>query len=347
MIGKRVLLVGDFRRSQLGDFYYNTNFVLNAGLVRAGCHVLCFSDRDTAREATVLGRKALGRTRMNRKLVECSKVYQPDLVLFGHADMTMPDTFAAIRKSVPGVRLAQFNVDALFRLQTMARFRARGEHMDVSFITTAAPDGLKALAARPLSVAFFPNPVDAGLARNNAALMSRAELSFDAVFLGAGDERREEQVLGLQKKLPDDFRFHAAGGVFGSKRVTGPMFLDTLASAAMSPNLPLDDTVPVELHYSSDRLSQLLGLGVVALCRAEAKLDNIYEDGIVNYTSIADLAEQMAVLAEDDERRRRIAATGRRIGLERTSAERVARYMLDHALGDGPSIDYGWPSALV
>ena len=55
----------------------------------------------------------------------------------------------------------------------------------------------------------------------------------------------------------------------------------------------------------------------------------------------------MAELADDDIRRRQIAAIGHRIGIERTSAARVAQYMMDLTLGDGPSIDYGWPSELI
>ena len=85
----------------------------------------------------------------------------------------------------------------------------------------------------------------------------------------------------------------------------------------------------------------------MAFCQAGAGLETLYEDGIVTYTNIADLAVKMAALAQDDTRRRKIAATGRRIALERTGAERVARYMLEMALGDGPTIDYGWPSALI
>ena len=74
--------------------------------------------------------------------------------------------------------------------------------------------------------------------------------------------------------------------------------------------------------------------------------EQIYEDGIVNYTTIPDLAAKMTELAEDDARRRAIGAKGRRIGRERTSAERVARYMYEMTLEGAPSEDYGWPAEL-
>ncbi len=347
MIGKRVLLVGDFSRSSFGAYFYNTNFILHAGLIRAGCHVLPFSDRDVAREASVLRRKTLGRAAMSRALVKVAGTYRPDLVLFGHADMCGADTFAAIRMAAPGVRIAQFNVDALFRSRTMARFRDRALHMDVSFITTAAPQRLRSLGAPAGTIAYFPNPVDASLAVSDLSQQSRADISFDGIFLGTGIERRPEQISGLMDHLPESFRFFVGGGIAGTPRLTGASFLEMLSSGAMSPNLPLDDTVTVDFLYSSDRIAHLLGHGIVAFCQSEAGLETLYEDGIVTYTNIADLAAKMAALAQDDTRRRKIAATGRRIASERTGAEQVARYMLDMVLGDGPAIDYGWPSELI
>ena len=130
-------------------------------------------------------------------------------------------------------------------------------------------------------------------------------------------------------------------------RLSGPNYLETLASGTMSPNLPLDDTLPVDFLYSSDRIAHLLVHGIVPFCPYGSRLESLYDDGVILYTSLEELAEQMAALAGDDARRRRIGATGRRIGLERTSAERVARYMLDLTLGSGPSADYGWPSDLI
>ena len=114
----------------------------------------------------------------------------------------------------------------------------------------------------------------------------------------------------------------------------------------MSPNLPLDERRPVDFLYSSNRIAQLLGLGITAFCQGEAQLEALYEDGIVNYTTIADLAEKMNALFADDGERRRIGAIGRRIARERTGSDRVARYLWDMTTEGQPSEDYGWPATL-
>lgn len=346
LAGRRVLIVADFNRTSFGSAYYKSWFSLHNGFVRAGAHVLTVSDRDVAREAGLLAHKRFGQRRMNQIIVETAKGYQPHLAVFGHTDMTGGDTLETLRRAAPGTRLAQIHLDPVFRDQSMARFSERAQSMDASFITTGAPDTLARLAPRTGTVAFCPNPVDWSLAHVDVSAQERETLKYDGIFLGNGDHRREPQVRELQENLVPSFRFHASGKIFDTPRLTGPAFLETLAQGAMSPNLPLDDRRPVDFLYSSDRIAQLLAFGITAFCRADAKLEQIYEDGIVNYTTIPDLAAKMTELAEDDARRRAIGAKGRRIGRERTSAERVARYIYEMTLEGAPSEDYGWPSEL-
>jgi hypothetical protein len=342
--GRRVLIVADFNRTSFGATYYSSWFALLNGFIRAGAHVLTVSDRDTAREAGLIKHKAFGQRQMNRVIVDTAEVYRPHLILFGHTDLTGRDTLEAARGAVNGVRMAQLHLDPTFREARMARFTDRGASLDASFITTGAPEMLARLGARPGTVAFCPNPVDPSLAHTDVSKMPRGALAYDGLFLGSGKQRREAQVRDLQARLSSDFRFFAGGKIFGTPRIKAPGFLEALAQAAMSPSLPLDDTVPVDFLYCSDRVAQLLTLGITAFCQADARLDTLYEDGIVNYTTIADLAEKMNALAEDDDERRRIGAIGRRIGRERTGNARVARYLWDMTIDGAPSENYGWPT---
>ena len=342
--GRRILIVAEFNRTSFGSNYYKSWFTLRNGFVRAGANVITVSDRDTAREAGLLRHKAFGRRHMNQMIIDTAKGYRPHLILFGHVDMTGPDTLEAVRRAVPDARLAQLHVDPLFRERAMDRFNERATQMHASFITTGAPEKLAELGSGPGTVAFCPNPVDPSLAHTDVSKLARKELPHDGIFLGSGDQRREPQVRELQERLPSGFRFFAGGKIFGTPRLAGPEFLETMASGAMSPNLPLDERRHVDYLYSSSRLAQLIGLGVTAFCQANARLEDVYEDGIVNYTTIEDLAGKMASLAEDDDKRRRIGATGRRIGRERTGNARVARYLWDMTVDGRPSEDFGWPS---
>jgi hypothetical protein len=224
----------------------------------------------------------------------------------------------------------------------MAAFTARAAHCDVSFITTACPEALRAISPRPGSVAFMPNPVDPSVETAQVWAVPRERLALDLLFLGNGDYRRPQQVEALRAALPPDIRFEAGGGIFGTTRLSSMTFLDRLATAAQSPALALDDRVPVPLLYSSNRLAILLGQGLVAHVPASGRQEDLYEDGVVPYDSADALAEAAARLARDDAERRRIAERGWRIGRERTGCDRVAAYLLEGALGETPSA-WPWP----
>jgi hypothetical protein len=344
MTSRRVLLVGNFDRKALGRHFFNTEHKLLNGFIRLGHMALAFSDRDVAREASPLRSSRWGKGGMNRLLLEMARHFRPHLVLFFHSDLLAEETFGALREAVPGVALAQVNVDPTDRPRTMAAFSGRAAHCDVSFITTACPDALRAISPRPGAVAFMPNPVDAAVETARVWEIGRQALAHDVLYLGNGDHRRPAQVEALRAALPSDIRFEAGGGIFGTPRLSSVAFLNKLASAAQGPAPALDDRVPVPWLYSSNRIALLLGQGVMAHVPASSRQEDLYEGGVVPYADMPSLAETCARLARDDAERRRIAERGWRVARERTSSERVAAYLLETALGETPGT-WPWPTA--
>jgi hypothetical protein len=339
----RILLVGDFARKRLQRDFNNTEHKLMNGLVRLGHFVLPFSDRDVARESTLLGRRRAGARRMNEKLLETATHFKPAAVLFGHVDMTGPETFAGLRERLAGVRLAQFNLDSTERRATMASLAERARHLDMTFITTGDLSSLEAASSAGPRYAFFPNPVDASVEVFRVFAQARDELACDGIFLGTGIERRDEQLRHLLDTLPEDYRFHYGGGVLGTPRLRSMAFQECLASAAVSPNLPLDDSRPVAYLYASTRIAQLMGNGLLALTKRSARLSELYDEGVIEYDSRDELSEAMTALWRDDAERRRRAELGWRLAHQRHGAMRVGKYMLEAMLGRRFSETYEWP----
>lgn len=342
MTPRRVLMVGNFDRKALGRHFFNTEHKLLNGFVRLGHFALPLSDRDVAREVWPWRSSRWGKGAMNRRLLETARHFRPHLVLFFHSDLVAAETFAALREAAPGASLAQVNVDPTDRPRTMAAFTARAVHLDVSFITTACPDALRAISPRPGTVAFMPNPVDPSVETAQVWAVPRDRLAHDVLFLGNGDHRRPQQIAALRAALPGDVRFMTGGGIHGTPRLSSTTFLDTLAAAAQSPALALDDRVPVPWLYSSNRLAILLGEGLVAHVPASGRQETLYEDGVVPFDSPEALAEACARLTRDDAARRRVAERGWRIARHRTGCDRVAAYLLETALGETPSA-WPWP----
>ncbi len=339
----RVLQVGNFDRKGLQRPWFNTEHKLAQGLARAGNFVLRFSDRDEARGATIVSSQKIGAGRMNERLVETARHFRPQLILFHHADLIAADTYDRLREASPGARLAQICVDSVAGQATMAAFSARAAHMDISFMTTADPEVLHRLAPNEGSIVFLPNPVDPSVETARVFDTPAFDLPWDAVFLGNGSGNREEHLAQMRMELPKGFRFHVGGGAFNTRRFSSLEFLETLASGAMSPSIPVDDAVVVPFLYSSDRIAQLLGQGVVALTPASARQSMLYDDGVVEFSSRAELGERMADLWRNDAKRRRIGETGWRIAHSRTNGTRVARYLCEVVFHETFSEPYEWP----
>lgn len=327
---KRIIIVGNFGRKELFRRYFNTEAKLANGFIRAGHHVVCFSDRDHAREATILNTQSAGKQKMAAKLLELTNHYKPHMILFGHTDLLPTEFYDQIRRKVKGVKLATFCVDALFRADTIVKFKARAEQMDSAFITTGDRRKLTAIDPPAGRLYFMPNPVDASMETAHVYTISRQELRFDGQFLGTGIGEREAQLSALQDALPDDYRFDCGGRAFGSVRIDSTDYLHRLAQSATCPNLPLDDTNADQMAYlySSDRIAQVLGQGVTMLTPKASGFADLYEGGVIEYSSRQDLAEQMVALRDDDTWRRKIGEIGHRVAHSRTDTSRIAAYIL-------------------
>lgn len=345
---KRILFVANFDRKNLYRRYYNHESKLALGFIRAGHHVLTFSDRDHAREATVFNTQKLGAKKMAQRLLETVQHYKPDLILFGHTDLLTANFYAELQGLKTGARLATFCVDALFRDNARNNFVGRMRYMDAGFITSWHKQKLQALNTPQDSVYFLPNPVDVSIETADVSQKPRLDFDFDGQFLGTGTGARELQLTVLADSLPPEYRFRAGGLAFGSVRMESTDFLQALTHAAVCPNIPIDDRdlAQIDPLYSSDRIAQTVGQGVATLVMAESKLSEIYEDGVVEYTSREDLVAQMVALRADDARRMKTATLGRRLAFERTNSTLVANYMVAAAF-ETPMPDVCWETTPV
>ncbi len=346
---RRVLLVANFGRRCLQATFYNVDNLLHSGLLRAGHHVIPFSVRDTSLEFSPFrwSSRFGGLWKMRHRLLLTAKHYKPELILFGHADLVDRETIEKLNQSVPGARLAQFNVDPVFSPRSMSAFCSRTSLVDVSFITTGNLDSLALSSSEVSPVHYFPNPVDSSVETERVFEKRREELRFDGQFLGGRLKPRDDQIDSLVNRLPADYRFRSSVRDLNGRRLQSLEFLTALAEAACMPNLSHDDKIPVPWLYSSDRIAQCLGQGLAVLTSEEAGLREIYDDGVVEFGNFEQLIDSMVFLRRNDDARRFQAEKGWRIAHERTASQRVAKYIIETALDIPLSEQYGWPVAPV
>ncbi len=347
MTPRRVLLVGDFGRKRNQAYFFNTEQKLWRGLTRAGHLAFPFSERDVARERGLLPFKMFGRSAMRRALLATVKELRPDALIFFHVDLLDTADLADARAAAPaGCRLARVCVDSLdHHPGPIASFRAHLGAVDVGFITTGDRARLSAAFPGRTAVHFLPGAVDPAAETARVFELPRTALDHDAIFLGTGRAARTEQLQHLQRSLPSDYRFHVGGRALDTARFRGASFYTALATAAASPSLPLDDRMATPHLYSSNRITQLLGQGLLAFTHRPAALSTLYEDGVVEFDGREDLVEAMVRFWRDDDRRRRHAEIGWRLARERSDAAVVATYVLDVLTDGQPRRPVAWPSA--
>lgn len=342
----KVLHVANLSMVPKGAGFFGVPFKISNGLVRAGHHVLNFVDRDVARASTVFRSRAFGVLAANRKLVEVARDFVPDLVLFGHADIIRPETLPELRDAVPGVRLAQWNVDPLFEDDNIARLNAKIALVDWTFVSTAGAQ-LVALGQGKHPVSFLPNPVDPSIERARNFERSKEELGSDVFFaVGNPDLVRShagvtapagEIVARLRRGCPG-LRFATPG--CGGPPVFGDGYERLLADATMGLNISRRNDAYL---YSSDRLAHMAGSGMLVFIDRATGYDGIFgEDDFAFYSSEPELFDRLRFFNEHDDLRRAMARRGWEAYRRVFDCRDIAAYLVDVIMGTRDAKLVGW-----
>ena len=332
-----IVHVGNFPFGLKPGFQHGVAVKLSNGLIRNGHLVLNFSDRDIARARAPLGSRRLGILPANAALLGFCRHHRPDVLLLGHADVIRPATIAQVRADLPGLRVAQWNVDPLFEPDNLRRIAAKLDVVDATFVSTAGAP-MAALRAGGRLVAFLPNPVDASIERGRCDLAD--SLPHDLFYACGHPSRPKRTICGqdwdmeafiraLQARLPA-LRL-CLGGLLGRPHLQGAAYQAALESSALGLNVSRRADHPL---YSSDRLAQFAGNGLVVLMERATEYDAIFgDDAMAFFSSFDELVAQIARLTAEPARRRAIAAAGRARYFALFNERAVAARLLDILFG--------------
>ncbi len=337
----KIVHASNFSLRENGANYYAMPYKLSSGLTRLGHFVFNYSDRDVA-NANLLRVRELGRGRANRKLAGVCDAVRPDLLLLGHCTLIWPETVAEIRKAHPQMRVAHWNCDGLFVPENLARLQALAPIVDASLVTTAGED-LRQVISSGGRACFMPNPIDRAI--EALQVFARDEVANDLVFLTGFNSYDKEKLAicdALKARLPD-LKFDVRG-LYGVPGVYGAELFDVLANAKMGLNISKRNDVYL---YSSDRMAQLMGCGLLCFTDKRAHFDEIFSaDEHVTYDGVDDLISKIDHFRRHDDERKRIAENGWRKAHEIFSETTVAQWILDVTFGNSPSRAYAWPTTV-
>ena len=108
----------------------------------------------------------------------------------------------------------------------------------------------------------------------------------------------------------------------------------------MGLNLSRGETIK---YYSSDRITQIVGNGLVCLIDEKTQYKNFFnENEMVFYKNVGDLSEKIMKISRDDKLRKKIARNGKKKYMKFFNSDIVSNYMIYKTLGLKNNKKYLW-----
>lgn len=311
------------------------------GLIRNGHCVQAFSDRDVAAFEAPFGIRDLGKKKANQRLLETVEAFEPDLVIVGHCDIIKNQTLESIRKINPNIIIAGCNNDPLFIPENAAKITHRCEVVDAMFVSTGIKE-LHVFEDKKARLFHMPNPVDESI--ETAQCDMHSDLPTDLIFCSKerSHTERGKIISYLRDQLPQSVKFSTPGS-FGEVSVWGRDYDHALSQSKMGLNLNRQEGYD---WYSSARMAQLAGNGLLTFTHAKADFQRLFPDEtLVYFNTNEDLAKKIAEFYNNDEKRRHWARRARTFFHEEINSTLYAQYIVEAAMSVSFSHDYCWVEA--
>ena len=343
----KILHITNFNERYNGRLHYNTGRRINNGFIRNNHTVYTLSDRDIIHNSKgiidIQGKKTL-----NKKMLEVVPIFKPDLIILGHADNITEETLLNLKEKNRNLRFGQWFLDPISSKgpdykKNKDRLLSKSKIVDCSFITTS-PD---VVDFNIENCYFIPNPCDESFETLNNYKNDQPFDMFFAMSHGVHrgvlkkgkTDNREIFLKKLVTKSHDKINFDFYG--FGEKQpIWGNEFLDKIANSKMGLNLSRGEPLK---YYSSDRISQLFGNGLLTFIDKKTELDNFFNSKeAIFYKNIDDLIYKVLKYKKDNKKRKIIARNGKLKYMKYFNSNLVSQYMIDQIFDFKTKYKYIW-----
>ena len=333
----KIIHITNFNYRYFGRLQYNTGIRINNGLIREGHNVLSLSDRDLisyTRSLTDLS----GEKYLNKLIEKTIDNFKPNLIILGHADRVKNETLLQAKNKLQDLKICQWFLDPLSKKgpdysKNKLRILEKNKISDTTFITTS-PD---ALDFKIKNSFFIPNPCDKSLdnlqnykndAENDIFYAISHGVHRGNLRPGKIDER--ERFISKLMKISKNIKFDTYG-MLGRQPIWGEEFLKKISNSKMAINLSRGKPIK---YYSSDRIAQLMGNGLLTFIHKDTKYDDFFDKKeMIFYKDIYDLSEKIKKYQKDEIDSRKIAKRGHDKYHKYFNSSLVSRYLIDRTFG--------------
>ncbi len=333
----KIIHITNFNYRYYGRLQYNTGVRINNGLIREGHNVLSLSDRDILSYKRSI-KDPTGEKYLNNMLNNTIDNFKPDLLILGHADRINTETLLNAKDKYSNLKICQWFLDPLSKdcpdfYKNKKRVIEKIDFCDSTFITTS-PDALNYKIKNSF---YMPNPCDKSLDYLENYKENKIFDIFYAISHGVhrgnlrpGKNDEREIFISKLKKISRDIKFDIYG-MFGREPIWGNSFLNKLSNSNMAINLSRGKPVK---YYSSDRIAQLLGNGLLTFIHQDTKYNDFFDmNEMIFYKNINDLSEKIRKYKKDFKLASKIAKKGHHKYHKYFNSSSVARYIIDRTFG--------------
>ena len=330
----KIIHITNFNERHNGRLHLNTGRRINNGFIRNNHNVFSISDRDIIHNSKNLG-DLKGIKSLNKKILEVAQIFHPDLIMLGHADNVKNETLEILREKNKNIKIGQWFLDPVSKKgpdykKNKFRLTSKDSYVDNTFITTS-PD---VIDFKLKNAYFIPNPSDYAFEilenyknnQPNDLFFAMSHGVHRGVLKKGKSDNREIFLEKLMYISGDEINFDFYG--FGDKQpIWGQEFLNKITNSKMGLNLSRGEPLK---YYSSDRISQLFGNGLLTFIDEKTKLNDFFNSNeAVFYKNINDLSEKILKYKKDDTKRRLIAKKGKDKYMRYFNSNLVSQFMID------------------
>ena len=329
----KILYITNFNERFNGRLHYNTGKRIYNGLVKLGHNVFSISDRDIISNYKSLADPS-GKNILNYKIIESCKNFNPDTIIMGHADNVKKETLDYLKNKNKNLKISQWFLDPITKLgpdyeNNKNRLLKCEEFIDASFITTDP----KSIDFNVNNSYFIPNPADESFEtlknyeenpKNDLFFAMSHGVHRGTLKKGKIDDREVllNRLFNKNEKIKFDFY-----GYRGKQPVWGNDFINVLSNSKMGLNLSRGKPIK---YYSSDRLAQLMGNGLLTFIDKKTCYSDFFTNKeIVTYNNYDDLIEKIYKYKKNDKERKLIAKNGKLKYLKYFNSTLVAEFIIN------------------
>ena len=342
----KIMHITNFNERFDGRLHYNTGRRINNGFIRNGHNVLSISDRDIIHNNKKIN-DLTGNNSLKIKIVNAFSNFNPDLVVLGHADRVSNLTLETLKEMKKNLKITQWFLDPLSKYgpdhsNNKKRILDKMDLLDSTFLTTN-PGSINFKIDNSY---FIPNPVDKSF---EVLSNYKKKCNFDVFFamshgvhrgrLKSGKFDDRETFINRLIKNNKDLSFDVYG-MNNVQPIWGDQFISKISNSYMGINLSRGKPIR---YYSSDRIAQLVGNGLLTFIDKKTQLNDFFTNKeLIFYDNINDLGEKLNRYKKDIKLGKKIAEAGKRKYFKYFNSDIVSDYIISKTFNINPKNDIIW-----